>query len=112
MKQKNKTTSSATKILYQRYVKAKPGMEALLQEELANVAIAQQIYDLRTSVGLSQRELAKLIGTTASVICRLEDADYQGHSLNMLSRIAVALGQNIEIKFVPQGKPRKRHKAS
>lgn len=37
---------------------------------------------------LSQRELAKLVGTTASVICRLEDADYDGHSLSMLIRIA------------------------
>jgi hypothetical protein len=50
---------------------------------------------------LSQRQLAKLIGTTASVICRLEDADYEGHSLAMLNRIAAALNRRVEINFVP-----------
>ena len=42
----------------------------------------------RTEAGLSQKELAEMIGTTQSVISRLEDADYEGHSLSMLSRIA------------------------
>jgi hypothetical protein len=41
---------------------------------------------------------------TASVICRLEDADYDGHSLRMLRRIADTLDKNVEIRFV-----QKRH---
>jgi hypothetical protein len=45
--------------------------------------------------------LARLVGTTASVICRLENADYEGHSLVMLNRIAAALRQRVEIRFVP-----------
>jgi len=40
-------------------------------------------------------------GTNASVICRLEDAEYEGHSLAMLRRIAAALNQRVEIRFVP-----------
>jgi len=44
--------------------------------------------------------LARLVGTTASVICRLEDADYEGHSLAMLRRIAEALDKRVEIRFV------------
>jgi transcriptional regulator with XRE-family HTH domain len=59
---------------------------------------------LRHKKGLSQRELAKLIGTTASVICRLESADYDGHSLAMLQRIAAALDRRVEIRFVPIGR--------
>ena len=47
-----------------------------------------------------------MIGTTASVICRLEDADYEGHSLAMLNRIAGALHRRVEIRFVPIRKPR------
>jgi hypothetical protein len=39
--------------------------------------------------------------TTASVICLLEDADYEGHSMAMLTRIAAALNQRVEIRFVP-----------
>ena len=63
--------------------------------------MARKIYELRTQAGLSQRELAKLVGTTASAICRLEDADYEGHSLAMLRRIAAALNTRVEIRFVP-----------
>ena len=76
-------------------------MLALLEEERANADIARKIYKLRTKAGLTQRELAKLVGTSASAICRLEDADYEGHSLSMLQRIAAALNQRAEIRFVP-----------
>jgi transcriptional regulator with XRE-family HTH domain len=58
------------------------------------------------SAGLSQRELAQRVGTSASAICRLEDADYDGHSLSLLKRIAQALGKRIEVRFVPAGKAR------
>jgi transcriptional regulator with XRE-family HTH domain len=69
-----------------------------------NAEIARKIYDLRTEAALSQRALAKLVGTTASVICRLEDSDYEGHSLAMLRRIAAALNKRVEIRFVPARK--------
>ena len=55
--------------------------------------MAQQIYNLRTKAKLTQKELAAKVGTTASVVSRLEDADYEGHSLRMLHRIAEALGR-------------------
>jgi transcriptional regulator with XRE-family HTH domain len=53
------------------------------------------VHDLRTEAGLTQKELADLVGTTQSVISRLEDADYEGHSLFMLRRIATALKQRL-----------------
>ena len=68
---------------------------------LSNEEIARKIHELRTTAGLTETQLGKLIGTTASVICRLEDADYEGHSLAMLRRIAAALHQRVEIRFVP-----------
>jgi predicted transcriptional regulator len=42
----------------------------------------------------------KRVGTTQSVISRLEDADYEGHSLAMLNRIAAAVERHVEIRFV------------
>ena len=57
--------------------------------------------DLRTKRGLSQRAMARKAGTIASVICRLEDADYEGHSLAMLRRIAAALDKRVEIRLAP-----------
>ena len=55
----------------------------------------------RTRAGLTQTQLAELIDTKQPVIARLEDADYEGHSLSMLQRIAEALGQRLEVSFVP-----------
>ena len=88
-------------ILHHRYYAGKPERIAGLEEMRAADDIARKILELRTAAGLSQRELAKRVGTTASVICRLEDADYEGHSLAMLRRIGAALKQRVEIKFVP-----------
>jgi ribosome-binding protein aMBF1 (putative translation factor) len=65
-----------------------------------NLEVAQMIYDARTKAGISQRQLAELVGSRQSVIARLEDADYQGHSLTMLQRIGNALGQRLELRFV------------
>jgi transcriptional regulator with XRE-family HTH domain len=79
----------------------KPKHQAELDEARINAQVARGIYELRTRVRVTQRQLAKLVGTTASVICRLEDSDYDGHSLAMLGRIAFALHQRLEIRFVP-----------
>ncbi len=62
--------------------------------------VAEQIYALRTRAGLTQKELAKRVGTTESVICRLEDAYYDRHSMAMLRRIAAAAGHKVEVRFV------------
>ncbi|MCZ2148743.1 MAG: helix-turn-helix domain-containing protein [Bryobacterales bacterium] len=67
-----------------------------------NIEVAQMIYAARTDAGLSQRELAEMIGTRQPVIARLEAADYEGHSLTMLRRIADALNQRLEVRFVPR----------
>jgi len=88
-------------ILRRRFVEGNPKMEALVEQERLNAAVAQQLYDLRMQAGLTQKELADRVGTTASVICRLEDADYEGHSLSMLRRIAGALNSRIEVRFIP-----------
>lgn len=65
-----------------------------------NAVVGQLIYRARTRARLSQKQLADLIGTDQSVISRLEDANYDGHSLSMLRRIAKALGKRVEIRFV------------
>lgn len=59
------------------------------------------IFAGRTGAGLSQKELAERVGTTQSVISRLEDADYGGHSLSMLQRIAEALGLRLDVSWSP-----------
>ena len=73
----------------------------MIEEETINAQVARMIYEVRTQAGLTQQELARLVGTKQPVIARLEDADYEGHSLSMLQRIATALNQRLEIHLVP-----------
>src|SRR5437870_6599413 len=103
-KAKRKLTTDAVAIIHRRYYEGKPDHLAALEQARANDNVARKITALRTQAGLSQRQLAKLVGTTASVICRLENADYEGHSLAMLNRIAAALNQRVEIRFVQAGR--------
>lgn len=72
--------------------------------------VARAVYDLRTESGLTQATLAERIGTTPSVISRLEDAAYRGHSLALLRRIASALGHRIEVRFIRLQQPAVRER--
>lgn len=96
-----KTTADATKILADIAGRDPRRLQAF-EEEVAIREVAHQIYQLRQKAGISQAELARRIGTTQSVISRLEDADYEGHSLAMLNRIAAAVERRVEIRFVPR----------
>jgi predicted transcriptional regulator len=98
---KRRLNSKASEFLYKRYIAGDPKREEEYDEEVINAEIARKIYALRTKAGLTQQELADRVGTSKSAICRLEDADYEGHSLSMLKRIAEALGKRVEIRFVP-----------
>lgn len=100
MAKKRKPTTDAVAILDRRYFEGKPKRIAELEEERANAEVARKIHELRESAGMTQAQLAKLVGTTPSVISRLEDADYEGHSLSMLRRIAASLNKRVEIRFV------------
>ncbi len=95
-----KTTSNAGAIL-DRLVGRDPKLRGRIETAKLGLRVAQMIYDARTAAGLTQVQLAELVGTTQSVISRLEDADYEGHSLSMLQRVAEALHRQIDIRFVP-----------
>jgi DNA-binding XRE family transcriptional regulator len=99
---KPRSTTDAVAILHKRYIKGNPARLKSLRMEREKLCIAEQVYDLRIQAGLTQKQLAHKIGTTQSAISRLEDADYEGHSLDMLRRIAAALHQRVEIRFVPE----------
>jgi DNA-binding XRE family transcriptional regulator len=101
MGRKSRFASKALEFAYDRYVGKDEAKAEAFEAELANADVARKIYDLRTKAGLTQGQLAKLVGTSTSVISRLEDADYEGHSLAMLRRIAAALNKRVEIRFVP-----------
>jgi ribosome-binding protein aMBF1 (putative translation factor) len=100
--------SAALQQVYDEVVGRDAARQEAFEQDLVNVEAAQLLYDMRTKAGLSQRALAKRVGTTASVICRMEDAGYQGHTLGMLRRIAAALERRLELRAVPLTRRRPR----
>lgn len=73
---------------------------SMVEEERVHAEVAAQIHGLRTSRGMTQQDLAQAVGTTQSVVACLENADYRGHSLRMLRRIATALEARVVVGFV------------
>ncbi len=64
-----------------------------------DLALGQLIYDLRTGAGLSQRELALKMGTTQSVISRLEEGGGARNRIDTLARVATALDRHLVVSF-------------
>jgi len=94
-------------------MKRKTNFDKYLEEELKDQGfadrfkkageawdVALELAALRKESGLSQRELAKRVGTTQQQISRLESPSYEGHSLSMLRRVAEALGATVHIELL------------
>jgi transcriptional regulator with XRE-family HTH domain len=64
--------------------------------------VALQLAALRERAGLSQKELARKLGTSQQQISRLESPSYEGHSLNMLRRVAEGLGASVHVTIAPR----------
>jgi ribosome-binding protein aMBF1 (putative translation factor) len=97
----NRKSSDASAIL-DRVIGRDRELRRRVESAKLGLRVAQMIHDARTAAGLTQTRLAELVGTTQSVISRLEDAAYEGHSLSMLQRVAEALHRRIDIRFVPE----------
>jgi transcriptional regulator with XRE-family HTH domain len=64
--------------------------------------VALKLASLRKASGLSQKQLAKQVGTSQQQISRLESPSYEGHSLSMLRRVAEVLGASIHVEIQPK----------
>ena len=61
--------------------------------------VALKLAALRKEAGLSQKELARRVGTSQQQISRLESPSYEGHSLSMLRRVAEVLGATVHVEI-------------
>jgi len=68
--------------------------------------VAVQIAALREQAGLSQKQLAKLLGTSQQQVSRLESPSYEGHSLSMLRRVAEVMHARVRVVFEVTQAPR------
>ncbi len=71
------------------------------EEELQKLAIGEQLARLRLEAGLTQAQVAKRTGTTASAISRYENAEYDRYELRTLQKIVRACGGRLEIVLEP-----------
>ena len=101
MPTKRNFRSAAVQELYDELIGNDVAAQEEFEEGLVNIDAAQLIHDMRTKAGLSQRELARKVGTSASAINRLESADYEGHTIAMVRRIATALSRRLELRAIP-----------
>ena len=109
MKPRKRGTKDGLQILHRRYYEGRPERIESLEEERTQAALAHELFELRKEAGLTQEQLAVKIGTDKSVISRLENADYDGHSLPTLRRISEALGYELEVRFVSTKRGKKTH---
>ena len=99
---RSKPASDAVDILHRRFYEGQPGRLKNLEEARANEEIARKIHESEDGGGPYPNSTWQTRRTPRRrSFCRLEDAEYEGHSLAMLRRIGAALNQRVEIRFVP-----------
>ena len=84
---------------------ADPEMAVGVEHEQFGFDVADTVYNARKSSGITQAEVAARANTSQSVIARIEDADYDGHSLKLLRKIATALDFKLRIEFYRKPEP-------
>jgi len=92
-----KTTKSRTyfdKLMEDKDFKAK------FDEGYKNFVISEKIAELRHKARLTQEQLAKRVHTTKSAISRYENNGYNGYSITLLHKIAIACGADLRVSFV------------
>ena len=82
-----------------------PGFAARFKKTGQAWDVALQLASLRKESGLSQKELARRVGTSQQQISRLESPSYEGHSLSMLRRVAEVLGATLHVEILRRKHP-------
>ena len=86
---------------------ANPEVKAEFESVRAEFAVLDEFLKIRASKGLTQNQIAEKIGTTQSVIARLESGKGKhSPSITTLSRYAEALDCQLEIRLVQKLNPK------
>lgn len=92
--------------LTEKLLKQDPSLKEEFEKAGRAWDIAFQIYDLRKKSGLTQKQLARLVGTKQSNIARIESADYTGYTFKTLEKVTKALKARLEIRIIPESRGR------
>lgn len=75
-------------------------LQQMLTEASLLSEVAQLVYDTRIEAGLTQQEFAELIGIQENILADLEDADYQGNFIVILTKIATVFQRKLKLELV------------
>jgi transcriptional regulator with XRE-family HTH domain len=87
--------------IFDEFIGDDPESVRRYEEHLAHLNIGLELNRLRTEAGLTLKEVAEKVGTQSSAISRLEQADYDGHSLSMLRKVAAVFGRRVVVSLPP-----------
>ena len=85
---------------------ANPKFRKAFRQEYEKLSIGEQLLRLRLEAGMTQAEVAKKVGTTASAISRYENAEYDRYELQTLRKIVEACGGVLHISMSASDKER------
>lgn len=83
-----------------------PGFKKVWEESEADFKLACQVIEARLARKLSQRDLAKKVGTSQAAIARIEGMN-ANPSLSFLKRLSAALGVKLSISLNLISAPKK-----
>jgi ribosome-binding protein aMBF1 (putative translation factor) len=93
---------SAREAIHRALYEGRPNRIAERDQTHREMALGLKIRHYREEAGLTQQELADKIGTQPSAISRIEDADYDGHSMDTLQKVADALDMLLIVDLEPK----------
>ena len=98
-------TMATTKADVMEWVETQLAQDARLREQvevrLNELRLEQQLTALRETRGLSQRQVARLVGISQPAIAKLESGTVKNLQLKTLVRTVTALGGRLQVEIVP-----------
>ncbi len=73
-----------------------------VDERLNELRLEQELTALREARGLSQRQVAEILGVSQPAIAKIESGKARNLQLKTLVRIVTALGGQLKIEITPQ----------
>ena len=96
---------ATTKADVMEWVETQLAQDARLREQvevrLNELRLEHQLAALREARGLSQRQVARLVGVSQPAIAKLESGTVKNLQLKTLVRMVTALGGRLQVEIVP-----------
>jgi predicted XRE-type DNA-binding protein len=82
-------------------LEADPRLARAVEDLVVEMKLEQQIVALREKRGLTQRQLARLLGTSQPYVAKLESGRVKNLGVRTLVKCARALGASVSIRMDP-----------